>query len=163
MSVELVPVNEHDPAIDRLAMTAGEFFRIELERLSPASLRQALRERGVSVLKAETGEIPGGLAGYVVNPANHRQATVAVAGFEPEGQTEILQALIELLRAAARIRSFVAVVRADSPLIGTYRGLGFTSVGALRSSRYHRYRRHDELVLHHEPAVKEVPADAADQ
>ncbi len=148
MSVDFTPV-----ALSRIAgdlqSCDSEFFGIEVVRHSPATLEHRLRQLCVRPLRAAVNETAVGVAGYAINPANHRQVTVSVSTADPEHVAPVLRALVELLWRTARMNSFVAILRADSPAAGIYRTSGFTETGRLPQRRYRAYGYHTEVILHY--------------
>jgi hypothetical protein len=157
MSVDITPVDLSSAVVD-LCSYGQEFFGTEVVRHRPAALEHRLRELEVRPLRAAMADLAIGVAGYAVNQANHRQVTVSVSAADIEHIAPIVRTLVELLRRAARIDSFVAVLRADSPAVLAYRSSGFTEVGRLSARRYRDYLYHDELVLHR--STSEVSDDA---
>ncbi|MFS8098608.1 hypothetical protein LFM09_15865 [Lentzea alba] len=132
-----------------LCRAGGEFFGVQVARYSPAALIARLNEQDVSLVAAVVDGSTIGFAGYAVNPMNRRQATVSVSARSDMHARLILAAHLDLLSTAARIGSFVSVLRADSSFVDIYRAAGFTEVGRLRARRYCDHLHHDEVVLHH--------------
>jgi RimJ/RimL family protein N-acetyltransferase len=150
MTTKMTPVNVRSAVVEDLCAHGDEFFGLEVVRYSPATLERRLDELGVCLMHAAVDDVVVGVAGYAVNPANHRQATVSVSAFNSEHIGSVLRALVHLLHRAARTGSFISVLRANSAAVNVNREFGFAEVGRLRKSRYHRSQYHDEVVLHYE-------------